>query len=63
VTGVIERGQEAGGFLPDRDPRAEAWLFVSLGLLRMASLRLGGLVDDDFPAIADARRRWLTGRD
>jgi len=63
VASVIERGQEEGGFLADRDPRAEAWLFVSLGLLRMASLRLGGLVDDDFPAIVAARRRWLTGRD
>lgn len=63
VTAVIERGQREGGFLPDRDPRAEAWLFVSLGLLRMASLRLGGLVDADFPAIVAARRRWLTGDD
>lgn len=63
VASVIERGQEEGGFLAERDPRAEAWLFVSLGLLRMASLRLGGLVDDDFPAIVAARRRWLTGRD
>ena len=63
VASVIERGQQEGGFLPDRDPRAEAWLFVSLGLLRMASLRLGGLVDNDFPAIVAARRRWLTGRD
>ena len=63
VAGVIERGQEAGGFLADRDPRAEAWLFLSLGILKMASLRLGGLVDDDFPAIIAARRSWLTGRD
>lgn len=63
VAGVIERGQEAGGFLADRDPRAEAWLFLSLGILKMASLRLGGLVDEDFPAIVAARRTWLTGRD
>jgi AcrR family transcriptional regulator len=62
VAGVIERGQEEGGFIADRDPRAEAWLFLSLGLLKMASLRLGGLVDDDFPAIIAARRTWLTGR-
>jgi AcrR family transcriptional regulator len=62
VTGVIERGQEAGGFLADRDARAEAWLFLSLGILKMASFRLGGLVDEDFPAIVAARRTWLTGR-
>ena len=62
VAGVIERGQEAGGFLADRDARAEAWLFLSLGILKMASFRLGGLVDDDFPAIVAARRTWLTGR-
>lgn len=63
VTDVIERGQQAGGVLPDRDPRAEAWVFLSLGLLKMASLRVGGLVDEDFPAIVAARARWLTGRD
>lgn len=63
VAGVIERGQAAGGFLPDRDPRAEAWLFLSLGLLKMASMRLGGLVEGDFPAIFSARYRWLTGRE
>ena len=62
VAGVIERGQEAGGFLADRDARAEAWLVLSLGILKMASFRLGGLVDDDFPAIVAARRTWLTGR-
>jgi AcrR family transcriptional regulator len=63
VTGVIERAQAAGGILPDRDPRAEAWLFLAVGLLGMVSGRLGGLLEDDFPAIIASRRRWLTGRE
>ena len=61
VTSVIEQAQEDGGILPDRDPRAEAWLFLSVGLLKMVSARLGGLVEDDFPEIIASRRRWLTG--
>jgi AcrR family transcriptional regulator len=63
VTGVIERAQREGGVLPDRDPRAEAWLFLSVGLLKMVSGRLGGLLEDDFPGIIASRRRWLTGGD
>ena len=63
VTDVIRRAQDAGGVLPDRNPRAEAWLFLSLGLLKMIGTRLGGLIEDDFPEIVAARRRWLTGRD
>lgn len=63
VADVIERGQAEGGILPDREPRAEAWLFLSLGLLKMISFRLKGLVEDDFPAIVASRRRWLTGRE
>jgi AcrR family transcriptional regulator len=63
VATVIERAQREGGIFPDRDPRAEAWLFLSAGLLKMVSGRLGGLLEDDFPAIIASRRRWLTGRD
>lgn len=63
VAGVIERSQAEGGVLVDRDPRAEAWLFIAVGLLKMISGRLGGLVEDDFPAIIASRRRWLTGRE
>ena len=63
VTGVIERAQAEGGVLPDRDPRAEAWLFLSVGLLKMVSGRLGGLLENDFPQIVAARRAWLTGRE
>jgi AcrR family transcriptional regulator len=61
VADVIRRGQEAGGLLPDRDPEAEAWIFISIGLLGTVSSRLGGLVDDDFPKIFASRRKWMTG--
>ena len=63
VARVIERAQVEGGVLPDRDPRAEAWLFLAVGLLKMVSGRLGDLLEDDFPAIIASRRHWLTGRE
>jgi AcrR family transcriptional regulator len=62
VAGVIRRAQEAGGILPDRDPEAEAWIFISIGLLGTVSKRLGGLVDEDFPRIFASRRQWMTGK-
>jgi AcrR family transcriptional regulator len=63
VAAVIERAQAEGGIVEDRDPRAEAWLFLAVGLLKMVSGRLGGLFEGDFPGIIASRRRWLTGRD
>lgn len=63
VVDVIERSQAAGGILPDRDPRAEAWLFISIGLLGTVGRRLGGLLQDDFPRIIASRRKWLAGLD
>ena len=63
VADVIQRAQREGGILPERDPRAEAWLFLSVGLLKMISGRLGGVVEDDFPAVIASRRKWLTGLD
>jgi hypothetical protein len=62
VAGVIRRGQEEGAVFRDRDADAEAWIFISLGLLGTVSKRLGGLVDEDFPKIFASRRRWMTGR-
>jgi AcrR family transcriptional regulator len=62
VVAVIRRAQAEGGIFPERDASAEAWLFLSIGLLRMVSDGLGGLLDDDFPRIAASRREWLTGR-
>jgi AcrR family transcriptional regulator len=61
VAAVIRRAQELGGILPDRDPEAEAWIFISIGLLGTVSKRLGGVVEDDFPKIFQSRRQWMTG--
>jgi TetR/AcrR family transcriptional regulator len=63
VADVMRRSQEAGGILPDRDPRAEAWIFIAVGLLGTVGRRVGGLLEDDFPAIFAARRKWMTGED
>jgi TetR/AcrR family transcriptional regulator len=60
---VIRRSQEAGGVRPDRDPDAEAWIFLSLGLLSMADRQLGGLMTEEWPKIRASRLRWLLGHD
>ena len=61
VAAVIERAQEAGGVPVDRDADAEAWIFLSVGLLSMADRVLGGIMSDDWSGIRDSRRRWLSG--
>jgi AcrR family transcriptional regulator len=61
VTDVIRRSQAAGGILPDRDPEAEAWIFIAIGLIGTVGRRVGGLFEDDFPRIIAERRRWMTG--
>jgi AcrR family transcriptional regulator len=61
VSGVIRRSQEAGGVFPERDPRAEAWIFISIGLLGTVGRRVGSVLEEDFEAIIASRRRWMTG--
>jgi AcrR family transcriptional regulator len=62
VAAAMRRAQRAGGVPADRDPDAEAWIFVGTALLLSFADRLGGLIDlDDLAAIATQRRRWLTG--
>ena len=61
VSDVIRRSQAAGGVLPARDASAEAWIFISIGLLGTVGRRVGSLVDEDFEAIIASRRRWMTG--
>jgi AcrR family transcriptional regulator len=61
VSGLIRRAQEQGGVLPDRDPDAEAWIFISLGLLSTIDHRLGNIVGDEFQDIVASRREWMTG--
>jgi hypothetical protein len=59
---LIRKAQAAGGVPADRDPEAEAWVNLGIGLLRSVQMRLGGPLDeDDFQAIAASRRAWLTG--
>ncbi len=62
VAEVIRRAQEGGAIVRDRDADAEAWIFISLGLLSTIDRRLNGLVGDEFDRIRDSRRAWMTGR-
>jgi AcrR family transcriptional regulator len=62
IADVMRSSQAAGGILPDRNAEAEAWVFISLGLLGTVGRRLGGVVGEEFADIMDARREWLTGR-
>jgi hypothetical protein len=62
VEDVIRRSQAAGGIDPERDPAAEAWIFLAIGFLNAVSAWLGGLLERDLPGIVGSRRRWLTGR-
>jgi AcrR family transcriptional regulator len=61
VAGVVRRSQDEGGIDRARDPNAEAWIFLGVGLIAAAGLRLGGLVEEDLGPIRESRRRWLTG--
>ena len=63
VAAAVRRAQAAGGVPADRDPDAEAWIFVGAALLLSFADRLGGLLGpDDFGRMAAERRRWLTGQ-
>ena len=48
---MIRRGQKEGGILADRDAEAEAWIFLSLGLLATVSGAWAGSSADDFDRI------------
>jgi AcrR family transcriptional regulator len=61
VADVIRELQELGVVIAERDPEAEAWIFMAVGLLGSVGRRLGGLVEDDFPRIVAARREWMAG--
>ena len=57
---VIRDGQRLGVINEERDPVAEAWIFVAGGLLATIDARLGGLLGDDLLAVREARRAWMT---
>jgi AcrR family transcriptional regulator len=60
--GFVRELQGAGAIDPERDPDAEAWIFVAATLLVSIADRLGGLLTtEDFAAILVQRHRWLTG--
>jgi TetR/AcrR family transcriptional regulator len=61
VAEVIGRCQASGHIPRERDAQAEAWVFISLGLLNAIGRRLGGLAEPEFERIRAARRAWLTG--
>jgi AcrR family transcriptional regulator len=59
---LLRRMQEEGAVRPERDPDAEAWVFLGGTLLVSVADRLGGVLgDDDLEAIRAERRCWLTG--
>lgn len=62
IADAVRRAQAAGGVPQDRDPDAEAWVFVGAALLLSFADRLGGLLGpEDLTRIAAERARWLTG--
>jgi hypothetical protein len=60
IADVIRKGQQSGSVNPERDPAAEAWIFISAALLGTIGRRLGLLNEQDFERIRDARRAWMT---
>jgi TetR/AcrR family transcriptional regulator len=61
VTDVIRRSQAEGGIFEDRDASAEAWIFISIGLLGTVGRRVGAVEESDFEAIIASRKKWMTG--
>jgi AcrR family transcriptional regulator len=62
VAALMRDHQITGAIPADRDPDAEAWLFLAGGLLRSFADRLGGVLGaSEFAAIGRERRRWLSG--
>lgn len=61
VAGMMRAHQASGAIPADRDPAAEAWIFLAGGLLRSFADRLGGVLGpSEFAAIGRERRRWLS---
>ena len=59
---TLRQVQAEGAVASDRNPDAEAWIFVAGSLLVSIADRLGGLLSsEDFAAIKAERLRWLSG--
>ncbi len=59
TAGMIRRGQEQGVFATERDPDAEAWMFLAGGLLGMVGRRIGLIDEKELAAVRKARLSWL----
>jgi AcrR family transcriptional regulator len=59
VAGAVRSAQEGGHIPADRDPVAEAWIFIGVGLL--VGQQVAGLTDEECERIKASRLRWLTG--
>jgi AcrR family transcriptional regulator len=57
--GVIEHAQRHGAVNPERDPVAEAWIFVAGGLLATIDHRLGGLLGPDLERVRASRKAYM----
>ncbi|MGE5690883.1 MAG: TetR/AcrR family transcriptional regulator [Pseudomonadota bacterium] len=63
IADTLRRAQSIGVIPVERDPEAEAWIFVGGGLLVTMADRLGGLLGhEDFSRVATARYTWLFGK-
>jgi AcrR family transcriptional regulator len=58
----LARAQEMGVVVAERDPAAEAWIFLAGGILSTIGRRIGLLHEQDFARVRAARVEWLTGR-
>ncbi|HET8606294.1 MAG TPA: TetR/AcrR family transcriptional regulator [Gaiellaceae bacterium] len=55
----LRASQADGSVDPDRDPVAEAWLFIAGGVLVTIDHRLGGFLGSDIERVKQARKAWL----
>jgi len=59
VADAIKRGQAEGSLHADRDPEAEAWVFLAGGVFGMVGRRVGLLGDEEVDRIRAARLDWM----
>jgi AcrR family transcriptional regulator len=56
---LVRLGQEHGVVHAERDPEAEAWIFMAGGLLATIDHRLGGVLGTDLERVRASRRAWM----